>query len=378
MSKVTHRDIRQEMVRTCRAMNRSGINQGTSGNLSHRVPEGLLITPSGMPYDDMGAKDIVAMAPDGTCEGRNPPSSEWRFHRDIIVRRPEVNVVLHTHSPYATTLAVHGRGIPAFHYMVAVAGGHDVRCSPYACFGTQELSDHALAALDGRTACLLGHHGMIVLADNLEQALWRAVEIETLAKMYVHALAIGEPPRLSAAQMDEVLARFRERGYGAGAAMKPEKPASSDTGTAPAGKTEARTAAAASATPAPTARRPARSPATARIAAPPATARPQSGKPRRSKLQPASSPASAPPAQSAPAKPAASPKGRSAATKPAATKPAAAVPAAYGARPTPHPRQARAPAPNLPPAAQAAGRLRQHPPRPQPPLTPPPSHVTVW
>ena len=141
----------------------------------------------------MGPKDIVEMAFDGTWSGRHRPSSEWRFHRDILKTRSDANVVLHTHSTYATTLAVHGKPIPAFHYMVAVGGGTDIRCSPYACFGTQDLSDHALAALDGRLACLLGHHGLIVLADTFEKALWRAVEIETLAKMYVHA---PHPPDL--------------------------------------------------------------------------------------------------------------------------------------------------------------------------------------
>jgi L-fuculose-phosphate aldolase len=214
MAKVTHRDIREEMIDTCRTMNRNGLNQGTSGNLSHRVPGGLLITPTSLAYEKMGPKDIVEMTFAGTYSGRRRPSSEWRFHRDILKAREDVSVVLHTHSSYATTLAVHGRGIPAFHYMVAVAGGVDIRCAPYACFGTQELSDHALAALDGRLACLLGHHGLIVLADNLEKAIWRAVEIETLAKMYVHALAIGEPAVLTAEQMAQVIEQMRRMSYG--------------------------------------------------------------------------------------------------------------------------------------------------------------------
>ncbi len=218
MAKVTHKDLRHGIVRTCREMNRIGLNQGTSGNLSHRIPDGLLITPTSLPYDEMGPKDIVEMALDGTYSGRHRPSSEWRFHRDILAARSDVNVVLHTHATYATTLAVHGRPIPAFHYMVAVAGGADVRCAPYACFGTQDLSDAALKALDGRLACLLGHHGLIVLADTFEKALWRAVEIETLAKMYVHALAIGEPPVLSSAQMALVMEQFRQMAYGQGTA----------------------------------------------------------------------------------------------------------------------------------------------------------------
>jgi L-fuculose-phosphate aldolase len=206
--------IRLGIVETCREMNRSGLNQGTSGNLSHRIEGGMLITPTSLPYDRMGPEDIVEMTFDGAFSGRHRPSSEWRFHRDILANRPDVNVVLHTHSVYCTTLAVHERGIPAFHYMVAVAGGTDIRCSPYACFGTQALSDHALAALADRTACLLGHHGLIVLADSFERALWRAVEVETLAKMYVHALAIGEPPRLSDAQMKQVIEQIRRMSYG--------------------------------------------------------------------------------------------------------------------------------------------------------------------
>jgi L-fuculose-phosphate aldolase len=206
--------IRAAIVETCREMNRSGLNQGTSGNLSHRVSEGLLITPTSLPYEQMAPDDIVLMSFDGSYEGRHRPSSEWRFHRDILKSRTDVNVVLHTHSTYSTTLAVHERGIPAFHYMVAVAGGTEIRCAPYACFGTQELSDCALSALEDRTACLLGHHGLIVLADTFAKALWRAVEVETLAKMYVHALAIGEPPRLSEQQMSQVIEQMHRMSYG--------------------------------------------------------------------------------------------------------------------------------------------------------------------
>jgi L-fuculose-phosphate aldolase len=214
MSQAPFDSLRSGIVETCREMNRIGLNQGTSGNLSHPIPDGFLITPTSLPYERMGPEDIVAMGFDATFEGRHRPSSEWRFHRDILRARPDHNVVLHTHSTYATTLAVHERGIPAFHYMVAVAGGTDIRCSPYACFGTQDLSVLALAALQDRSACLLGHHGLIVLADTFERALWRAVEIETLAKMYVHALAIGEPPRLTEAQMTQVIEQMRRMSYG--------------------------------------------------------------------------------------------------------------------------------------------------------------------
>jgi L-fuculose-phosphate aldolase len=211
---MNHINLRQGIIRTCLEMNRSGLNQGTSGNVSHRIEDGMLITPTSLPYETMKKEDIVKMAFDGAFIGHHRPSSEWRFHRDILKHRPDVNVVLHTHSVYSTTLAVHERPIPAFHYMVAVAGGTDIRCSPYACFGTQELSDVALEALKDRKACLLGHHGLIVLADTFEQAIWRATEVETLAKMYVHALAIGEPPRLSDKEMAQVITQITRMGYG--------------------------------------------------------------------------------------------------------------------------------------------------------------------
>lgn len=214
MAKTSHHAIRKAMIDTCREMNAIGLNQGTSGNLSHRIEGGLLITPTSLSYDEMKPADIVEMGFDGAYEGRRRPSSEWRFHRDILKKRTDAAVVLHTHSIYATTLAVLEKDIPAFHYMVAVAGGTDIRCSPYACFGTQELSDAALKALKDRSACLLGHHGLIVIADSFEKALWRAVEIETLAKMYVHALAIAEPPRLSDAEMAQVIEQIKRMSYG--------------------------------------------------------------------------------------------------------------------------------------------------------------------
>jgi L-fuculose-phosphate aldolase len=248
-SKTHDAALRAGIFATCREMNRIGLNQGTSGNLSHRIPDGLLITPTSLPYERMRPADIVAMAFDGTYEGRHRPSSEWRFHRDILKSRPDVNVVLHTHSTYSTTLSVHERGIPAFHYMVAVAGGTDIRCSAYACFGTQELSERALEALDGRTACLLGHHGLIVLADTFEKALWRAVEVETLAKMYVHALAIGEPPRLGEAEMAQVIEQIRRMSYG----QAPDLDAVADTPQSRAGSASAKRAAGAKARPAPAA-----------------------------------------------------------------------------------------------------------------------------
>ncbi len=205
--------VRQEMVATCRQMNESGINQGTAGNLSIRIDNGFLITPSSLPYDDMQAEDIVEMGFDGTYVGRRP-SSEWRFHRDILAQRNDINVVLHCHSLYATTLACHHRTIPSFHYMTGVAGGNSIRCAGYATFGTQALSDNALTALEDRLACLLGQHGQISLGKDFSSALWLAIEVETLSRMYVQALTLGEPPILPDDEMERVIEQMRRMSYG--------------------------------------------------------------------------------------------------------------------------------------------------------------------
>lgn len=212
---MTNEDLRRQMVDTCRKMNSSGINQGTAGNLSVRVPEGFLITPSSLAYDIMQPDDLVEMAFDGTYDGRRP-SSEWRFHRDILKKRTDIDVVLHCHSVYATTLACHHKVIPAFHYMVGIAGGTTIRCAKYATFGTQALSDHALEALDGQLACLLGQHGQISLGKTLDSALWMATEIETISRLYVQALTLGDPPVLDDAEMARVIEQMRKMSYGLG------------------------------------------------------------------------------------------------------------------------------------------------------------------
>ena len=168
-----------------------------------------------MPFVHGRTEDIVAMPIAGEAEparGTRVPSSEWRIHRDIYRARPDTAAIVHTHAPFATSLACLNRGIPAFHYMVAVAGGKDIRCAPYATFGTQALSDHAVAALDGRKACLLANHGMIAIGAALPAALALAVEVETLAEMYWRALQLGEPVVLSDAEMDLVIAKFRTYG----------------------------------------------------------------------------------------------------------------------------------------------------------------------
>ena len=211
-SRLAHRALRQDIIATARRMNALGINQGKSGNLSHRIPEGFLVTPTGMAYERLKPVDIVAMGFDGSHRGTRLPSSEWRFHRDILEARPETNAVIHTHAMFATTLACLGREIPAFHYMVAVAGGDSIRCAPYATFGTEALSRHAVTVLEGRKACLLANHGMIALGATLEAALALAVEVETLAAMYWRALQVGEPNLLDAPEMARVLEKFRTYG----------------------------------------------------------------------------------------------------------------------------------------------------------------------
>lgn len=204
--------LRAAIIATARGMNALGINRGKSGNVSARLDAGFLVTPSGLAYAETERDDIVAVSADGVATGRREPSTEWRFHRDVYATRPDAMAIVHAHSPFATTLACLNRGIPAFHYMIAAAGGADIRCAPYETFGTQELSDRMLFALEGRTACLLAHHGMVALGSSLESALALAVEVETLAEMYWRALQIGEPANLSADEMRTVVARFATYG----------------------------------------------------------------------------------------------------------------------------------------------------------------------
>ena len=208
--------LRQQLVTVARRMNGTGLNQGTSGNLSVRIEEGILVTPSSLPYEQMEVADLVALDLSGQPlkEKQRRPSSEWRLHADVLSCRPEAMAVLHCHPIHATALACHDRGIPAFHYMVAVAGGDEIRCAPYATFGTKELSDNVVNALAQRNACLLARHGMVTLGKDLESALRVAVEVETLARMYLQALQLGEPPLLSMQQMQAVHAQFRGLHYG--------------------------------------------------------------------------------------------------------------------------------------------------------------------
>lgn len=204
--------LRAAMVATARRMVALGLNRGTSGNVGVRCGRHLIVTPSGVPVERLKPQGMVKLSFDGGVVGRGQPSSEWRFHRDILARRPEFNAVVHVHSPFATTLAILERAVPPIHYMIAAAGGDNIRCAPYALFGTQELSDHALAALEGRKACLLAHHGMIAAGADLDDALATCVEVESLCEQYWRACQIAEPPLLSAAQMAEAIERFKSYG----------------------------------------------------------------------------------------------------------------------------------------------------------------------
>ncbi len=209
--------LRQAIVDACRWMNSSGLNQGTSGNISARHGDAMLISPSGVPYDQLEPEDVVAMPLEGEygsfeAKGDNIPSSEWRFHLDIMRARPDVGGIVHTHSTFATTLAIARKDIPACHYMIAAAGGPTIRCAPYATYGTKELSEHALKALEGRACCLLANHGMIATGPTLAKAQWLAVELETIARQYYLSLSIGGPVLLSDAEIEHVKERFKSYG----------------------------------------------------------------------------------------------------------------------------------------------------------------------
>lgn len=213
MSATRDGELRRSIVAGCRELAHRGLTPGTSGNISiRRDANGFFVSPTGLSYDVLDLADIPLVSFDGHWFGRRRPSSEWRFHRDILVSRPEIAAIVHTHSPKATALACTGRGIPAFHYMVAVAGGADIRCAPYRTFGSQALSDGALEALEGRRACLLAQHGVIALGADVDAALALAAEVEDLAVKYCTALALGEVATLDAEEMGRVLEKFRTYG----------------------------------------------------------------------------------------------------------------------------------------------------------------------
>lgn len=210
---LTDDNLRIAVIAACRELVRRGLTHGTSGNIGmRRDARRFFVSPTGTAYDALEPEDVPLVDLDGRWFGRSRPSSEWRFHRDIFKARADVGAIVHTHSRQATALACTGRGIPAFHYMVAVAGGSDIRCAPYHTFGTQELSDAALTALEGRRACLLGNHGVIAVGADLPAALALAGEVENLAVQYCAAQALGGVRILDELEMRRVVEKFRTYG----------------------------------------------------------------------------------------------------------------------------------------------------------------------
>jgi L-fuculose-phosphate aldolase len=201
------------LVAAARHLSATGMNPGRSGNLSARVEHGFLVTPSGTDYASLHPDDLVHVDPDGIAEGgQRIPSTEWRLHRDIYANHPDAGAVVHTHSPFATTLACLGRSIPPFHYEVAFAGGSDIRCAPYETFGTQELSNATVGALKDRRACLLANHGAVAYGSDIEDATRLAEKVEALARLYWQAVQLGEPALLSADEMARVMGKFSTYG----------------------------------------------------------------------------------------------------------------------------------------------------------------------
>lgn len=204
-------ELRLEIVFSARRLEPLGLSQGTSGNLSVRTRDGMLITPSGVPYDAMDPDDLVLMELEGVVRSAPAgrlPSTEWRMHAGILRERPDVVAIVHAHPPWATALSCLRRDIPPFHYMVAISGGRLIRCAEYATFGTQELADAALVALGDRNACLLANHGIVTCGDSVETALELAIEVEALAGQYGRALSVGNPVLLTDDEMERVAERF--------------------------------------------------------------------------------------------------------------------------------------------------------------------------
>lgn len=233
-------ELREAIIAQCKFMNACGLNQGTSGNISARFEDRMLITPSATPYDKLTPEMIASMPFDGEYghwDGPLKPSTEWRFHFDILKTRTDMGAVVHAHPTYCTALAIAHKPIPACHYMIAAFGGTDVRCAPYARYGTAELSEHAIEALEGRMACLLANHGSIAMGEDLDKAMWRAVELEAIARQYYLSLTIGGPVLLSAEAIEETARGFSSYGVqddykdvGAGTALEGKAPKSGKKG----------------------------------------------------------------------------------------------------------------------------------------------------
>ena len=205
-------DQRNQIIEFSLKLNSTNLSPLRSGNISLRAKEddmdGYLITPSGKKYDSLKPENIIFMGLNQEAENNdlsNKPSSEWRFHRDIYLNKKEAQAIVHAHSPHATAVSSHGKSIPPFHYMIALAGGEDIKCSEYATFGTKELSDNVINALTNRSACLMSNHGQVAFGKNLEEAFELAQEIENICQQYIIALKIGEPKILSFEEMKKVL-----------------------------------------------------------------------------------------------------------------------------------------------------------------------------
>jgi len=211
----SEQQLREEIVACVRELDASGLNRGSSGNVSARLGEAVLITPSGVPGRRLEPGMLALMPLDGeygSWTGPKKPSSEWRFHLDLMRARDDFNAVVHTHSPFATILSIARKPIPAVHYMMAAFGGREIRCADYATYGTAELSAAVLAAIDGRAGCLMANHGMIVGGPTLARAIWLAHELEALAHQYYHLLQIGGGHMLSEAELAEVAKGFANYG----------------------------------------------------------------------------------------------------------------------------------------------------------------------
>lgn len=215
-------EARLEVLQTALAMSRRGLSPGRSGNVSRRFGDGMLITPSGMAYATLSRDDIVCVGPEGeTRDGERRPSSEWRFHLAAYAARPDIGGIVHTHSMHATVLASAHKEIPAFHYMVAIAGGKSIPLVPYATFGSEALSKHVAKGLKKRNACLMANHGQIAVGATCAKALELAAEVELLAEQYWKVLAIAKPKLLDDAEMERVLEMFK--GYGQNAQQTSER-----------------------------------------------------------------------------------------------------------------------------------------------------------
>ena len=204
---------RKEVITYSIKLNTTNLSPLRSGNISVRSiensVEGFLITPSGKKYDTLKEEDIVFVSSDGNHDTNLKPSSEWRFHKDIYLKKPDAKAIVHAHSPHATAVSAHGKDIPAFHYMIALAGGDSIKCAKYATFGTQELSNNIIDALENRKACLMSNHGQVAFGENLESAFELAEELENICHQYINTIKLGDPKILSSSEMDVILEKVK-------------------------------------------------------------------------------------------------------------------------------------------------------------------------